>query len=86
MPAAIQSLYATGALAMKIDGTADQPAVQHMGVQQGCPRSPTLFGIFIDGLHDYLQAWCHDPLVALSIERYYKQFHFGLEKTVSLLL
>ncbi len=56
MLAAIQSLYATGTLAMKIDGTAGRPAMQHMGVQLDCPLSPTLFGILFDGLHDYLLA------------------------------
>ncbi len=28
------------------DGTAGLPAVQRMGVRQGCPLSATLFGIF----------------------------------------
>ena len=59
MLAAVQSLYASGTLAMKVDGTAGQPAVPRMGVRQGCPLSPTLFGIFFDGLHDRLQA--HAP-------------------------
>ncbi len=65
MLAAVQSLYATGTLAMKIDGTAGQPAVQHMGVRQGCPLSPTLFGIFFDGLHDFLLAWA--PAVGMRL-------------------
>ncbi len=38
MLAASQSLYATATLAMKIDGTGGQPAVQHMGVRQGRPH------------------------------------------------
>ena len=50
MLAAIQSLYVTGTLSMKIDGTAGEPAMQRMGVRQGCLLSPTLFGIFFDGL------------------------------------
>ncbi len=65
MLAAVQSLYATGTLAMNIDGTAGQPAVQHMGVRQGCPLSPTLFGIFFDGLHDFLLAWA--PAVGMQL-------------------
>ena len=56
MLGAVQSLYVTGTLSMKIDGTVGSPAVQQMGVRQGCPLSPTLFGIFFDGLHDRLQA------------------------------
>ena len=56
MFAAIQSLYVSGALSMKIEGTAGEPAVQQMGVRQGCPLSPTLFGMTFDGLHDHLQA------------------------------
>ena len=27
-----------------------------MGVRQGCPLSPTLFGLFFDGLHDHVRA------------------------------
>ncbi len=40
-------------------------AVQHMGVRQGCPLSPTLFGIFFDGLHDFLLAWA--PAVGVQL-------------------
>ncbi len=65
MLAAVQSLYATGTLVMKIDGTAGQPAVQHMGVRQGCPLSPTMFGIFFDGLHGFLLAWA--PAVGVQL-------------------
>ena len=54
--AGFQSLYVSGTLSMKMDGTTGKPAVQHMWVRQGCPISPTLFGIVFDGLHDHLQA------------------------------
>ena len=56
MLAAFQSLYSIGTLSMKVAGTAGQPRSQQMGVRQGCPLSPTLFGIFFDGLHDHLQS------------------------------
>ena len=58
MLAAIQSLYATGTISMKVGGTAGEPKVQQMGVRQGCPLSPTLFGIFFDGLHDHFRTVC----------------------------
>ena len=54
MLAAIQSLYASGTLSTKIGGTAGHPQLQQMGVRQGCPLSPTLFGLFFDGLHEHL--------------------------------
>ena len=54
MLAAIQSLYASGTLAMKVGGTAGAPLAQQNGVRQGYPLSPTLFGIFFDGLHAHL--------------------------------
>ena len=54
MLAAIQSLYASATLSMKVGGTAGHPGTQRMGVRQGCPLSPTLFGVFSDGLYQHL--------------------------------
>ena len=54
MLAASQSLYASGTLFIKVGGTAGRPQVQQMRVRQGCPLSPTLFGLFFDGLHEHL--------------------------------
>ena len=56
MLAAIKSLYSSGTLSMKVAGRAGQPRLQRMGVRQGCPLSPTLFGLFFDGLHDRLHS------------------------------
>lgn len=56
MLAAIKSLYSSGTLSMKVAGTAGGPRIQQMGVRQGCPLSPTLFGLFFDGLHDHLHS------------------------------
>ena len=52
--AAIKSLYASGTLFLKVGGAAGPSLVQQNGVRQGCPLSPTLFGIFFDGLHGHL--------------------------------
>ena len=54
MLAAMKSLYASGTLSMKIGGAAGPCLVQQNGVRQGCPLSPTLSGIFVDGLHGHL--------------------------------
>ena len=54
--AAIQSLYSSGTISMKIGGTVGPPEVQQVEVRQGCPLSPTLFGLFFDGLHDHIRA------------------------------
>ena len=40
---------------MKVAG-AGEPRFQQMGVRQGCPLSPTLFGLFFDGLHEHMHS------------------------------
>jgi hypothetical protein len=51
MLAAIQSLYATSSLAIKVGGGVGTAIPSLTGVKQGCPYSPTLFGLFLGGLH-----------------------------------
>ena len=40
---------------MKIGGTYGGSQHPSIGLKQGCPLSATLFGLFTDGLHQYLQ-------------------------------
>ena len=55
---AIQSLYAVAQYAMKVGGRRGDCQVSITGLKQGCPLSPTLFGIFLDGLTRSLQHHC----------------------------
>ena len=55
MFAAIQGLYAEPNLAIKVGGRAGSSQPARIGVRQGCPLSPTLFGVFMDVLHDYIE-------------------------------
>ncbi len=55
----IKALYDVG-VDMHIQtpfGTLD-PIRATVGVKQGCPLSPTLFGLYIDGLHSHVAAQC----------------------------
>jgi hypothetical protein len=51
MLAAIQSLYADALYAIHIRGRHGEKIQSSIGVKQGCPLSPTLFGLLLDGLH-----------------------------------
>jgi hypothetical protein len=54
MLAAIQALYSDAHIVINIDGCIGDSATVLSGVKQGCPLSPTLFGIFIDALEGWL--------------------------------
>ena len=70
MLSAIKSLFASGTLSMKVGGTAGASGVQHMGVRQGCPLSPKLFGIFFDGLHQHMSAMALESGLVLNSGRH----------------
>ena len=53
---AIQGLCGSATVAVKINGQQGLPLVSVSGVRQGCPLSPTLFGLLADGLHRFLQS------------------------------
>ena len=62
---AVQSLYTTSTVAMKIDGRVGQTVPSETGVRQGCPLSPMLFGLIFDGLARYIQHHCPNAGAAL---------------------
>ena len=66
MLAAVQSLYATAEVAVKVGGRTGLRRRSLTGVKQGCPLSPTLFGLFADGLHRALLAACAAAGIQLS--------------------
>ena len=53
---AIQSLYNGCLLSTSVNGVTGDSQTPSMGLRQGCSLSATLFGLFIDGLHHYLEA------------------------------
>ena len=55
MRRAVQSLYADPQLAVSVGGRHGPSQRTTIGVRQGCPLSPTLFGLFLDGLDAYLR-------------------------------
>ena len=51
MLAAVQALYAHAQYAIHVGGRRGVSVESSCGVKQGCPLSPTLFGLLLDGLH-----------------------------------
>ena len=66
MLAAVKSLYKDIELSVNINGRVGPTVSSQTGVRQGCPLSPTLSGLFADGLHRYLQLYCPADGFALA--------------------
>ena len=51
MLADIKSIFKDSELLININGRVGPVVSSQTGVKQGCPLSPTLFGLFDDGVH-----------------------------------
>ena len=54
MLAAVQSLYSDAQVVVNISGCIGDSQMPVSSAKQGCPLSPTLFGVFIDALKGWL--------------------------------
>ena len=64
--ATVQSLYQQCTYSIKVEGRSGASFESQAGVKQGCPFSPTLFGLVADGLHRALLSQC--PHVGPQLE------------------
>ena len=69
MLAALQAFYSEPTVAIKVAGRVGEPAITKTGVRQGCPLSPTLFGVFIDALEPWLRAQAPDVGIPIKTAR-----------------
>ena len=61
-------MYTDARVAVKVRGRINTPLPTHCGVKQGCPLSPTLFGVFMDGLDRWLRTQAPTAGVSISCE------------------
>jgi hypothetical protein len=52
----LRSMYETVLLQVRLNGEMGEPFLSHVGVKQGDPLSPLLFGLFIDRFQDFLDS------------------------------
>ncbi|KAK9836006.1 hypothetical protein WJX81_005419 [Elliptochloris bilobata] len=69
MLGALQSLYSNAEYAINVGGRRGVGVRSTRGVKQGCPLSPTLFGLLLDGLHWALLAGAPDAGPQLACSR-----------------
>jgi hypothetical protein len=59
----LSSMYEQAVVSFCAHGDLSDPVPTHVGVLQGDPLSPTLFGVFIDVIIQYISTRCHDARV-----------------------
>jgi len=66
MLTAVMDLYSNTKMQVRVNGKTSRGfIISTMGVKQGCPVSPLLFGLFIEQLHEHLASSC--PHIGVSI-------------------
>ena len=64
--ATLQQMYACVSLRVRCKGELGEAFEAGVGVKQGCPLSPLLFGIYLDRLEGYLETRCPGDGVSLG--------------------
>jgi hypothetical protein len=69
MLSALQAYYAEVRECVKTPEGLTDTFSSHLGVKQGCPLSPTLFGLYIDALEEYMLTALPGSTVRVGMER-----------------